>query len=50
VIALVGVFVVLGLSLIGLAIWRRPFVKASLTFWSIGFSLEAKSKEESDQR
>jgi len=49
-IVLACVFVVLGLSLIGLAIWKRPFVKASLNLWSIGFSLEAKSKEEPDQR
>jgi len=38
-------FVVLGLSLIGIAIWRRPFVKASINFWSVGFSLEAKNDD-----
>lgn len=42
---LVGVFVVLALFLIGIAIWRRPFVKASLNLWSVGFSLETKSED-----
>jgi len=45
VIWLVGLFLVLALCLIGLAIWRRPFVRASLNFWRVGFSLEAKNEE-----
>lgn len=44
-IGLVGLFLVLALCLIGMAIWRRPFVKASLSFWRVGFSLEAKDDD-----
>jgi len=40
-----GLFFVLALSVVGIAIWRRPFVKASLNFWSVGFSLEAKNDD-----
>ena len=38
---LVGLFV-LALILIGVAIFKRRFVKASLNFRSVGFSIEAR--------
>jgi hypothetical protein len=45
VIALVAVLIVLALLLVGLAIWKRPYVKASLNFGRVGFSLEANSDQ-----
>lgn len=42
---LIAIFIVLALSLVGLAIWKRPFVKASLNFGHVGFSLEANSDQ-----
>jgi len=38
--------VVLALILIGVAIFKRPFVKASLNFRSVGFSIEARNDAE----
>jgi len=45
VIYLVGL-VVLALTLVGLAIFKRPYVKASLNFRSVGFSIEARNETE----
>jgi len=45
VIWVVGGFAFLALILIGFAVCMRPNVKASINFWRIGFSLEAKNEE-----
>jgi hypothetical protein len=39
---LFGGIILSTLSLIGIAIFRRRFVKASLVFRSVGFSIEAR--------
>jgi len=40
---LVGL-VVLALILVGVAIFKRPYVRASLNFRSVGFSIEARDE------
>ena len=42
---LVGLLV-LALILVGVAIFKRPYVRASLNFRSVGFSTEARNETE----